>query len=169
MDEEVETFALLKRADKKRFGNLQIKLKNAYLLGRNEYPKTVQELTKILKNYEQEWPVQGERLQRQRNNGTTLLQEGQAGNDFEFLKGTTGTFFAHITCTACNKKGHYKSHCPVVDSEGILEELVPEHCEMLQSLRRHSQQLAELTGATEMEMIPKVQETMVVQEQDHRW
>ena len=118
LDEEVETFALLKRADKKRFGNLQIKLKNAYLLGRNEYPKTVQELTKILKNYEQEWPVQGERLQRQRNNGTTLLQEGQAGNDFEFLKGTTGTFFAHITCTACNKKGHYKSHCPAVDSEG---------------------------------------------------
>ena len=25
------------------------------------------------------------------------------------------------------------------------------------------------TGATEMEMIPKVQEAMVVQEQDHRW
>ena len=54
MEEEIEAFAIFKRADKKRFGNLQIKLKNNYLLGRNEYPTTIQELTKLLKNYEQE-------------------------------------------------------------------------------------------------------------------
>ena len=118
LEEEIETFAILKRADKKRFGNLQIKLKNAYLLGRNEYPTTVQELTKVLKNYEQEWPVQGERLQRQQQRGTTLLQDGATGPSIGYLKSTMGTFFPHITCTACNIKGHYKSHCPVVDCNG---------------------------------------------------
>ena len=119
LGEEIETFAILKRADKERFGNLQIKLKNAYLLGRNEYPRTVQELTKVLKNYEQEWNVSGERLARGNGTrGTTLLQDGNPSSLILFLKGTTGTFFAHITCTACSNKGHYKSHCPVVNERG---------------------------------------------------
>jgi len=62
--------------------------------------------------------VTGERLTRQPQAGTALLQEGSTSPVIVYLKSTTGTFFPNITCSACNMKGHYKSHCPVVDCNG---------------------------------------------------
>ena len=55
LKEEILAMAMLKRADKKRFGNLQISLKNSYLLGTNDYPKTVAGVLKILNNYKSEY------------------------------------------------------------------------------------------------------------------
>ena len=47
--------SIMKRADKRRFGNLQIELKNSFLLGKNEYPTSVPEVLKILNNYKPVW------------------------------------------------------------------------------------------------------------------
>jgi hypothetical protein len=55
LKEEILAMAMMKRANKKRFGNLQISLKNSYLLGTNNYPKTVAVVLKILNNYKSEW------------------------------------------------------------------------------------------------------------------
>ena len=42
---------ILKRADDKRYSHLQKELANSYLLGKDDYPKTVSEVLKILNNY----------------------------------------------------------------------------------------------------------------------
>ena len=45
LKERIIAMTVLKRADKKRFGNLQISLKNKYLLGRDEYPNNIGEIS----------------------------------------------------------------------------------------------------------------------------
>ena len=55
LKERIVAMTVLKRADKKRFGNLQIGLKNKYLLGQDEYPTTIGDLLKVLNHYKPEW------------------------------------------------------------------------------------------------------------------
>ena len=51
LQEEILAMTIIKRADKKRYGSLQISLKNNYLLGNNKYPTTVPDILKILNNF----------------------------------------------------------------------------------------------------------------------
>ena len=51
LKKRIMVIAVLKRADKKRFGNLQIGLKNKYLLGIDEYPISIGDLLKVLNHY----------------------------------------------------------------------------------------------------------------------
>ena len=55
LKERIMAMAVLKRADKRGFGNLQIGLKNKYLLGINEYSTTIGDLLKVLNHYKPEW------------------------------------------------------------------------------------------------------------------
>ena len=55
LKEEILAIAVLKRADKKRYGNLLIHLSNSYLLGNDDYPTTVGKVLEVLNNYEKEW------------------------------------------------------------------------------------------------------------------
>ena len=129
LKEEILAMAMLKRADKKRFGNLQISLKHSYLLGTNHYPKTVAGVLKILNNYKSEYTPPSAT--------PTTTGSGNAGNNetgsnrqsisflqangsqqVNYLKGTNDSFFRQITCRVCSLKGHYQSHCPVVNSSG---------------------------------------------------
>jgi len=53
--EEITIMAILKRTDKKRYGNLMNELTNAYLVGKNEFPTTIPDLLKLLNNYTPIW------------------------------------------------------------------------------------------------------------------
>ena len=55
LKEHIMVIWVLKRADKRRFGNLQIGLKNKYLLGIDKYPTTIGDLLKILNHYKPEY------------------------------------------------------------------------------------------------------------------
>ena len=114
---KVTVMAILKRADKKRYGNLQIGLKNQYLLGNYNYPSTVPSVLNILNNYETEWTgtrpiITTERSGNGRSTAVSFLVAGEGGK-VKFLKGTTNTFYPTITCNKCGFKGHYKAQCPV--------------------------------------------------------
>ena len=54
LKEEISAMEILKRANNKRFGNLQISLKNSNLLGKNGYTTTIADLLKVLNNYKPE-------------------------------------------------------------------------------------------------------------------
>ena len=120
---KILAMAIMKRADKKRFGNLQIKLKNDYLLGNNGYPTEVVNVLKLLNNYKPEWS--GARVNNHRsptpprsgrNNSVSFFQARE--NTVEFAQGTNNFFHPNVTCHQCNLVGHYKSHCPMCDSKG---------------------------------------------------
>ena len=55
LKKRIIAMVVLKRANKKRFGNLQIGLKNKYLLGIDNYPTLIGDLPKVLNHYKLEW------------------------------------------------------------------------------------------------------------------
>mmetsp|Transcript_5610 Transcript_5610/g.13197 ORF Transcript_5610/g.13197 Transcript_5610/m.13197 type:complete len:236 (-) Transcript_5610:745-1452(-) len=133
--EQVEAMFILKRVDKKRYGNLLIELHNSYLLGKDYYPKTAADVLRLLNNYkQQEWsgnrPPDGARQTSERPGGgnnanarnlskSFLLSSGE---EVCFCRGTNNSFFPHIICHLCELKGHYQSHCPIrLDPEGTIK------------------------------------------------
>ena len=106
LKERIVAMAVLKRADKKRFGNLQIGLKNKYLLGQDDYPTNVGDLLKVLNHYKPEWnqttattagtgttPSNRPSAPAQ---GATFLQAN--GSTVSFLRGTNNSFYPEIVC-----------------------------------------------------------------------
>jgi len=55
LKEEIVAMAVLKRADRKRYRNLQTGLNNSYLLGKNDYPTNIPDILKVLNNYKCKW------------------------------------------------------------------------------------------------------------------
>ena len=55
LKERIIVMAVLKRTNKKRFRNLQIDLKNKYLLGIDKYPTSIGGLLKVLNHYKPKW------------------------------------------------------------------------------------------------------------------
>lgn len=118
-EERILSMAILKRADKRRFGNLLIKLHNDFLLGNDEYPETIGQTLKLMDNYKAEWtgskpkPNQTPQAKPQ----VSFLQAGAV--KVAFLRGTNNSFHPKTTCHLCGVKGHYKNNCPVaIDVEG---------------------------------------------------
>ena len=123
IQDEILAMVIIKRADKRRFGNLQIELKNSFLLGKNDYPTTVPEALKILNNYKPVWSTNARHgdtnnsarnVPNQVNSGVTFLQAQGSSFNIEYLRGSNGSFFSNVTCRLCGLKGHYQSNCPVV-------------------------------------------------------
>jgi ribosomal protein S7 len=116
--------AFINNADKTRYGRLLEDLRNNYLMGQDNYPKTLNSAYNLLVNWQQDprymihygagpndgmvFAHQGDKEAQASDDaeGTTLVQERQArgGNK-------------HITCFKCKKKGHYKGDCPLVKAE----------------------------------------------------
>ena len=55
LKKRIIAMVVLKRANKKRFRNLQISLKNKYLLGIDEYATSIGDLLKVLNHYKPKW------------------------------------------------------------------------------------------------------------------
>ena len=120
--------AILKRTDKKRFGNLVIQLKNSFLLKKDEFPTKVSELLKVMNNYKPEWKNgvnpgnnhQTTDFQTPTGTGVSLLQTQTPTPraPVHYVRGTNNSFYQNITCRICGFKGHYQSHCPIADLQG---------------------------------------------------
>lgn len=120
LKEEIMATAILRRVDKRRYGNLLINMKNNYLMGNNLYPNSVADVLRILDNYEKEWKSSskpGERAQAARRPGVAFTQV-TGDSKITHFRGTNNSFFGHITCKVCKYKGHYKSHCPAATPSG---------------------------------------------------
>ena len=114
LKEEILAMAIIKRADKRRYGSLQATLQNSYLFHDDKYPKTVADTLKVLNNYTQDSipPTNsghaaggggrsGGSSTRGDGNGTgsggiAFLQT--TGGQCSFLKGTDGSFHPDLTC-----------------------------------------------------------------------
>jgi hypothetical protein len=118
LKEEIVAMAVLKRADRKRYGNLQTGLKNSYLLGKNDYPTNIPDVLKVLNNYKCEWTPGTSQQPVAKTGGRSSYSflQSTAGEVF-FLRATNNSFFPEITCRLCGIKGHYQTHCPVTKNE----------------------------------------------------
>jgi len=118
LKEEIVAMAVLKRADRKRYGNLQTGLKNSYLLGKNDYPTNIPDVLKVMNNYKSEWTPGTSQQPAARTGGRSSYSflQSTAGEVF-FLRATNNSFFPEITCRLCGIKGHYQTHCPVAKNE----------------------------------------------------
>jgi hypothetical protein len=125
LKEEIVAMVVLKRADKKRYGNLQTSLKNSYLLGKDEYPTNIPDMLKVLNNYKSEWTAPPPAA---RTGGAAAPAAARAGGrNYSFLQSTAGevffmratnnSFFPEITCRLCGIKGHYQTHYPVARND----------------------------------------------------
>ena len=130
LKDEIIAMTVLKRADKRRYGNLQIGLKNSFLLGKNDYPTTLPNVLNLLNNYVPEWTGQPTPALPGTERGTTNESGGGNGtratsvsflqaSGISFLKRTNNSFFSTISCRLCETKGHYQQQCPVAtDTNG---------------------------------------------------
>ena len=115
--------AVLKRSDKRRYGNLEISLKKSYFLGKNNYQDTIPDVLRVLNNYMTEWttittqpPTPSVRYTGApgtggHNSAVSFLK--LSGDGVSFLRATNSSFFTAITCRLCGIKGHYQKHFPV--------------------------------------------------------
>ena len=115
--------AVLKRADKRRYGNLYNSLKNSYKLRKNIYPETIPDVLRVLNNYRMECTpitthpttppvkVPGSPGTGGRNSAVSSLQ--LSGHRVSFLRDTNNSFFPEIPCLLCEIKGLYQTHCQV--------------------------------------------------------
>ena len=121
--EEIVAMAVMKQAEKRRYGNLQISLKILYLLGKNNYPDNIPDVLRVLNNYIPYWttsttqppitPVRslGAPGTGGRNSAVLFLKLLDYGASF--LWSTNNSFFPAITCRLFQIKGHYQTHFPV--------------------------------------------------------
>ena len=115
LKEELISLVILQRSDKNRYGSLQKSLANSFLIGRDEYPKTIGAVLKLLNNYQQETipsaNANGGEGGNDRATSVSFLQS--SGAAVTHLKGTNNSFYPGITCRICGLKGHFQSHCPI--------------------------------------------------------
>ena len=95
-------YALIKRVNKKRYAKLQASLANAYTLGENWYPNTVEKVMAILNGYKAAQPMPHNLALMQINKNRKLPDEA----------GLDGIIHAGIKCRTCSNMGHYTSKCP---------------------------------------------------------
>ena len=106
IQEEIMSLIILKKADKKRYANLQESLANSYLIGRDEYPTTLGAVLKLLNNYTDGNKTRG---------GVSFLQSSAPAEAsvpvVAYAKGSNKSFYPEITCRICGLKGHFQTHC----------------------------------------------------------
>jgi hypothetical protein len=96
--------AFLYGADETRFKSVTDWLANQYLVGQDVYPRTLNEAYTLLTN----WQQSNERSP----GGTEGLVYTTTGTEEEGVANATRKDKSHITCYACNEKGHYANDCP---------------------------------------------------------
>jgi len=87
--EEITVMTILKRTDKKSYGNLM----NAYLIGRNELLTTISDLLKLLNSYKPNWKPRSTSTVSNITTGHSFFQLNMpAGGSpkIKFLAGTNG-------------------------------------------------------------------------------
>ena len=96
---------LLRGSDNGRYSKLKDDLANNMSLGKDSYPKTIVETTRLLNEYKV--PPRAQRVRENQIEGVAFVQEGK----FVDVK--------KITCYHCGKKGNYHSDCPELQVPGM--------------------------------------------------
>jgi hypothetical protein len=93
------TCIFLAGVDTKKYGRLKTELKNAYVAGQNNYPKTVESVVTMLPHY-------------MNGKGVHMTDEDKGQTDQKSFVQK----HKNVTCYKCGKKGYYASKCPNGDS-----------------------------------------------------
>jgi hypothetical protein len=92
LKEVIVAMAVLKRADKKRHGNLQISLKNSYLLGKNDNPTNIPDMLKVLNNCKSEWTPGTAQPTAARTGGRNQSYLQSTAGEVFFMRATNNSF-----------------------------------------------------------------------------
>jgi hypothetical protein len=85
--------------DTKKYGRLKTELNNAYVAGKNNYPKMVGSAVTMLSHY-------------MNDKGPHITDEDKGQTDQKSFMQK----HKNVTCYKCGKKGHYANKCPNEDS-----------------------------------------------------
>ena len=105
--------ALIRRADRGRYGKLMTDLKDQYTLKSDVYPNDITAALNLLENYSSKPNTKRDEKNKQNTEGLQFAQTS------EIIPGRNGKLFQDVECYRCNKKGHYANQCPLVGKDGV--------------------------------------------------
>ena len=105
--------ALIRRADRGRYGKLMTDLKDQYTLKSDVYPSDITAAFNLLENYSLKPNIRRDEKNQQSTEGLQFAQRSKP------IPGRNVKLFQNIECYKCNKKGLYANQCPLANQEGV--------------------------------------------------
>ena len=121
IQEKIRATTVFLAADEERYGDLRREVANAFLTGRDDYPKTIPEVLKMLNNYQRpsvsfsdSHQRPGNRHPQRKMRGRMFAQSESPATNYGLWGKNADSFYAKVHCHMCGIPGHYKANCPVV-------------------------------------------------------
>ena len=105
--------ALIRRADRGRYGKLMTDLKDQYTLKSDVYPSDITAAFNLLENYSSKPNTRRDERNQHNTEGLQFAQRSEP------IPGRNGKLFQNVECYRCNKKGHYANQCPIIGKDGV--------------------------------------------------
>jgi len=97
------------------YGQLTTDLENRYLMGYDDFLKTMTEAYDMISNYKyssQKSPP-NQRNNHYQRQGLAFFQHANDNDTCEPVAGRAGKLFPNVPCYRCRKQGHYANQCPL--------------------------------------------------------
>jgi len=97
------------------YGQLTTNLENRFLLGHDNFPKTMTKAYEMLSNYKTstQKSIPNQRNTHYQCQGLAFFQHGNKSNNSDTVVGRDGKLFPNVPCYHCRKQGHYANQCPL--------------------------------------------------------
>lgn len=106
-----KAYGFLKQSDQRKYGPLLQELKNRYVMGHDEYPRTLQEAYGILISWRR---ADGHDRGGGRSDAAAFTTTEDVEEGVSNATKGSGKGKAHIQCHKCKKFGHFKDECDQV-------------------------------------------------------